>query len=251
MMRNVLVAQNTKFSKFITLVIMVLVDCVLYIDSGLSASFENIRDVIGFTIFASIANNLLFNHTSFKYGMKGIILYRFITVLYTHIIPYIPNVHVYLRAILRVLEYTFAKNKNTVAIEDKRKGIISKAILTVFMIAIAMLVSCEFKYGAMVIVTGSMADSINVGDAIVFEAYEGQKVEVGQVLIFNKNNLRTVHRVVDVKQVNSETRYITKGDANEEVDDGYITKDEILGLVNFRVPKVGYPSIWFRDIISK
>ena len=259
--RNILLAQNTKLTKSITFIIMVLIDLIVYANMYNIKTYEAFREMIGFTLFASIACNLLYNYISIRYGIYGNIIYRLITVLYVYIIPYIPNMFMFFRAILRmiypyivyqVLEYTFATKKMVIALEDKRKNIISKVILGVLAIALAMLISCEFKYGVLVIGSGSMTGSINIGDAIIFEQYnEKEKIEEGQVIIFKKENLQIVHRVIDVKNINGQTRYTTKGDANQEVDEEYITNEDIIGVCKFRIAYIGYPSIWIRDIFSK
>ena len=244
----------------LTFIIMIVIDLTIYINIYTINGYDDIIEVIGFTLFASIACNLLYNYVSNRYGIKGNIIYRLITVLYVYIIPYIPNVYVFFRAILRmiypyiiyqVLEYTFAKNNMIVAVEDKRKNIISKVIFMIITVLLAMLISCQFKYGILVIGSGSMTGSINKGDAVVFEQYNGQeKIEIGQVIIFNQENINIVHRVVDIKKVNGEIRYTTKGDANDEIDDGYITNEDIVGISKFRIAYIGYPSIWIRDIFS-
>lgn len=259
-MRNVLLAQNTKFTKTITFIIMVMIDLIIYTDIYSMNTFEKIVEVVGFTFFASVACNLLYNYISSRYGIKGNIIYRLITVLYVYIIPYIPNVYIFFRSILRmaypyiiyqVLEYTFSKNSIVVAMEDKRKNIISKIVLGITTIIVAMLISCQFKYGILVIGSGSMTGAINKGDAVLFEKHnEQEEIEIGQVIIFNKDELQIVHRVVDIKKVNGETRYTTKGDANEKNDEGYITGEDIEGVCKFRIPYIGYPSIWVRDIFE-
>lgn len=259
-MRNILLVQNTKFTQVITFIIMVLIDLVIYTNIYNLNSYDEIIEMIGFTLFASISCNLLYNYISNRYGIIGNIIYRLITVLYVYLIPYIPNVYVFFRAILRmiypyiiyqVIEYTFAKNNMIVAMEDKRKNLISKMVLGFLTIIVAMLISCQFKYGILVIGSGSMTGTINKGDAIFFEQYDkNENIEIGQVIIFNKDNLQIVHRVVDIKQVNGEIRYITKGDANQENDDGYITTKDITGICKFRIAYIGYPSIWVRDIFS-
>lgn len=260
--RNRLFVQNTKFTKLITFIIMVLIDLMLYTNIYTISGYDDIVDVIGFTLFASIACNLLYNYISNRYGIKGNIIYRLLTILYVYIIPYIPNVYVFFRAILRmiypyiiyqVLSYTFETNKQTIAIEDKRKSIIVKIILGIVTIIIAMLISCQFKYGILVIGSGSMTGTINKGDAIVFKQYDGkEKISEGQIIIFNnENNTKIVHRVIEVTQVNGETRYTTKGDINDNPDDGYITKNNIIGTSIFKVKYVGFPTIWIRDIFSK
>lgn len=258
--RNKLLAQNTKFTQIVTFFIMVLIDLIIYTNIYTISGYEDIIEVIGFTLFASIACNLLYNYISNRYGINGNIIYRLITVLYVYIIPYIPNVYVFFRAILRiiypyiiyqVLKYTFEADKQIIAVQDKRKSIIFKIILAIVSIIMAMLISCQFKYGILIIGSGSMTGAINKGDAIFFEQYnKNKKIEEGQVIIFNKKDIRIVHRVVDIKNVNGETRYTTKGDANPENDEGYITDEDITGICKFKITYIGYPTIWIRDILS-
>ena len=65
-----------------------------------------------------------------------------------------------------------------------------------------MLISCNFRYGMLVIGSESMTGEINKGDAVVFEAYEKQKIHEGNVIIFEDGDRRVVHLVVDIKLVN-------------------------------------------------
>ena len=71
--------------------------------------------------------------------------------------------------------------------------------------------------------------------------------EFGFILI-PKDNKKVIHRVVDIISVNSNVRYYTKGDANDNNDEGYITSNEIKGLYKFKIKYIGYPTIWIRDI---
>lgn len=258
--RNIFLEQNAKYTQLITVIIMVLIDVIIYANIYSLNTFDKIIEMIGFTLFASISCNLLYNYISNRYGIIGNIIYRLITVLYVYFIPYIPNVYIFFRSILRmiypyiiyqVLEYTFGKNNMIVAMEDKRKNIISKVLLGVLTVIIAMLISCQFKYGILVIGSGSMTGAINKGDAIFFEQYDKkQELKIGEIVIFDKDKLNIVHRVVDVKKVNGEIRYITKGDSNQEIDEGYITAKDITGIYKFRIIYMGYPSLWVRDIFS-
>ena len=119
------------------------------------------------------------------------------------------------------------------------------------MISIAMLISNQFRFGMLVIATESMTGEINKGDVIIFERYEDQKVEIGDVIVFEKDDLRVVHRIVDVERVNGINRYYTKGDANDSWDAGYVLDANIVGVTNLKVPFVGYPTIWARDLFSQ
>ena len=187
-------------------------------------------------------------------------MYRLITVLYVYLIPIIPNVYIYFRAFLRmiypyilylILEHTYSKTDFVVSYHDRRQNLIGITTLLIVMTSITMLISCRFKYGILVIGSESMTGSINKGDAIVFETYDNQQIKEGQVIIFEKNDLNLVHRVIDIKNVNGELRYYTKGDANKEMDAGYITNDDILGISKFRIMYIGHPTIWVRELFNR
>ena len=118
------------------------------------------------------------------------------------------------------------------------------------MTSLIMLISCKFQYGAVVVATESMTGEINRGDAIIYEEYDDEIINEGDVLVFNKGNIKVVHRVIKIENVNNEVRYYTKGDANESPDAGYITKSNIIGKVELKVSYVGYPTVWLRNIFS-
>jgi signal peptidase len=96
-----------------------------------------------------------------------------------------------------------------------------------------------------------MTGEINKGDAIIYEEYDDQYIKEQDVIVFLKNDNRIVHRVVLMERINGETRYYTKGDANDDWDTGYITDADIEGVVLFKIPYVGYTSIWLRDVFKK
>ena len=95
-----------------------------------------------------------------------------------------------------------------------------------------------------------MTGTINMGDAVIFEKYNEQTIKKGQVIIFDYNGIETVHRVIEIKKVNGEYRYYTKGDANKIQDGGYILEDKIYGLVKLKIKYIGYPTLWLRKLFS-
>lgn len=240
---------------------MVLIDLIVYANVEQMTNYETFIEVIGFTLFASISCNLMYNYVSIRYTALPIIIYRLITMLYSYFIPYIPNVYMFFRSILRtiypyiiyqLLEMTFSTRKKAVAYTSKKKAILAKILICIVMVLMAMLVSCQFKYGMMIIGSGSMTGTINKGDGMIYVQYDGkQEIEEGQIVLFgDKEGRQVIHRVIEVKNVNGQMRYITKGDANQDIDDGYITKNEVIGFYKFRIQYIGYPSLWLRDIFT-
>ena len=118
------------------------------------------------------------------------------------------------------------------------------------MLGTVMLISNQFRYGALVIATPSMSGELNVGDIAIFEQYDDPTIVEGQVIVFEKDGAVVVHRVVDIQTINGRTRYYTKGDANEDLDAGFLYKTDIVGHVNYKIPYLGYPTLWFRSLFA-
>ena len=76
------------------------------------------------------------------------------------------------------------------------------------------------------VVRPAEAEEIAVGDIITYrEPGEGAKL--------------TTHRVVEVEDENG-LQFITKGDANEVVDQGPVPAENLVGKVVFAIPYAGY-----------
>ena len=60
--RNIFLAQNTKYTKTITFIIMVLIDLIIYIDIYEMNTFDEFIEATSFIFMASISCNLLYNY---------------------------------------------------------------------------------------------------------------------------------------------------------------------------------------------
>ena len=101
--RKKLLINDTLMSKTLVVIITTLIDVLLYINLYNSKSLESFLVLIGFITFASISSNMLYTYLCTRYGIKPIIAYKLITILYTYIIPIEPNVYVYFRTFVRML----------------------------------------------------------------------------------------------------------------------------------------------------
>jgi signal peptidase I len=174
-------------------------------------------------------------------------------------IPIIPDVYVFFRSVFRiiypyviylVLDYSFKKRNVAMEYSDSKKRIISLGITTVIISLIVMLISCKFRYGVIVVGSGSMTGALNVGDVVIFESYKTQKINKDDVIIFNRDDVKYIHRVVKISLTNGEYRYYTKGDANLELDEGFVTKNDMVGVSKLRIKYIGYPSILLRNMFD-
>ena len=246
-------------SPILTFIAMIIIDILVYAEVYNLAKLDDFLTVLGFVFFASLSCNLLYNYITNRHGVKGIMIYRMATVLFVYIIPITPNVYIFFRSFLRMLypyiiyvifEKLFRKEKITTAKTEQRREFIGNTVFITLAALLVMLISCQFKYGIIVVGSESMTGALNKGDAVIFEKYKNQPIENGQVIIFKYNDIQTIHRVVEIQKVNGEIRYYTKGDANARNDNEYRTDKDIYALVNLRVKYIGYPTLWVRELFS-
>jgi signal peptidase len=258
--RRVLCAQEDKLSSAVCYLICVISEIIALNTSARFSSFNSIMNFAGIVVLPSIISNLVYNFFSKRYGAIPNIAMRLIISLYPYIIPRIPALDVSIQAIASlifpIVVYGFVsalyERKRQYALKQKTKYWYAVPVLmSIVMISIVMLISCQFRFGAIVIGSESMTGELNKGDITIYEQRTDQIISQGQVIVFNKDKTQVIHRVVKIERVNGVTRYYTKGDANKENDIGYITDSNIVGLAKVSVPYLGYPTIWLRSLIDK
>ena len=258
--RNVILAQGSKLASVMMFVIGVSSE--LLLAGGLAGQMDHSRfmDIMAMALMPAISANLLYHYLSRRYGVWPVAAYRLIISLYAYLIPVssaIPDsIIAFANLLLPLAIYFFVdilyEKKKKRALE-KNKGwwqYVAMGISLVLMTSIMMLVSCQFRFGVLIIATESMTGSINKGDAVVYEKYDGHIISEGDVIIFDKDGRTTVHRVVEIERIDGKTRYYTKGDANDSNDVGYITDENIEAVTKFKIAYLGYPSLWLRDVFK-
>lgn len=258
--RYVFLAQDNKQVKYISFVLFVLIDYVMMYNIYSFTSLNATMDIIGLLIFPSITLNFLCHYLSENYGYWPGIIYRLIMNLYIYLIPVAPLMPDSLDAlsklfypliILWFIKLLYQQKKSAVNLKSVRFANISFAIIMIFMVCLVMIVSNKFRFGSIVIATPSMEGEINVGDMIIYERIDSDDVvSVGQVIVYEKDDIIIVHRVDEVEYIDGVLRYYTKGDANENRDSGYITRDNIIGITDFKVAYVGYPTLWLLELFE-
>ncbi|MBE6558855.1 MAG: signal peptidase I [Ruminococcaceae bacterium] len=256
--RVVFLAQKSRFAAATSFVICLATDLLLAGGFQSVAGFNDFMDLVGLAGLSAVTGNILYHYLAKRYGALPGMLLRLMLALYTVIIPSVPLVPDALKAmgglLFPLLVYLFVNmlyEKKRVT--HRKTGVLSYifgGVVVILMISIVMMISCQFKYGILVVGSGSMTGELNVGDAAVFEQYRGQVIQEGDVIVFRSGSTRVIHRVVDINNVGGELRYVTKGDANEDPDIGYRTTSDIVGLVDYKVAYIGYPSIWIRNLFK-
>jgi len=93
-----------------------------------------------------------------------------------------------------------------------------------------------------VVLSGSMSPAFEAGGLVVVRPAEAEEIVVGDIITYwepGEGAKLTTHRVVEVEDENG-LQFITKGDANEVVDQEPVPAENLVGKVVFAIPYAGY-----------
>lgn len=92
-----------------------------------------------------------------------------------------------------------------------------------------------------IVQSGSMEPAIKMGGIVMVKPTD--EYEIGDVISFGemtRTKAPITHRIYDIKVIEGESYYITKGDVNNAPDQREISKREVVGKVLFSIPYLGY-----------
>lgn len=106
-----------------------------------------------------------------------------------------------------------------------------------------------FGYRSLTVLSGSMEPALHVGDVVVVSEISPLDVKIGDVVSFRDpaDSTRLItHRVRSIQRSGSYVEFVTKGDANTSVEHWKVTPDATIGLVHYRVWRIGYALFYIR-----
>ncbi|MCM1284970.1 MAG: signal peptidase I [Acetobacter sp.] len=88
--------------------------------------------------------------------------------------------------------------------------------------------------------SGTAADHIEVGDLVLIDKVDTQDLKEGDIIAFKDKNIIVTHRIKSIeKDENGKLLFTTKGDANNVEDANSVTADNVVGIYEQRIPKLG------------
>lgn len=255
--RQIFAVKQTRKNIIIVTIALVLAEVATCLTQYRVITLDETLILIGYIFLPAISTNILCNYIVKRYGLIPNMCYRIITSIYIYIFSILPNIYMFFQSVYRIIfpyliyiivDKYFEKNKFEKIAKKQKMNLTLFSICAILAIGFVMLISCKFKYGILVVGSSSMAGTINKGDAVVFEQYTNQQLEKGQIIVFIKDNIKTIHCIENIQIKNNETIYYTKGTNNMQQDEGYRTNSDIIGIVKFKIIAIGWPTIWFNDL---
>ena len=125
---------------------------------------------------------------------------------------------------------------------------ISTAIVIIAVVLSILFVGVRLLgYRPFAILSPSMTPEYRVGDLIYVKGEEFENIGVGDVItcVVDDNLTTVTHRVVRVDA--EEKCFFTKGDANDSEDTAPRYYENVVGVVKFSIPFIGYISMFFAN----
>ncbi len=206
-------------------------------------------------LFYNVILNYLCYHLGFKFNCICRVGYEFFLLL----IPIFPNINIFYVILFVLISMIFFYNSissdfNFVKIKIEHNNfyrncsVISSVLLMIILIFTIILVSGKAEFYMIGIGSNSMNPAIKKGDAIVVRKIKNDSfLKIGDIIVYNYENSKIVHRIHAIEFNNDEVKYITKGDNNQKEDELKLAISDIEGIVSFKVPYIAYPAITLKE----
>lgn len=133
----------------------------------------------------------------------------------------------------------FLKNRDP---QVNRIGRTAAVLLLILIVSGSLftIISPFFGWRTEVVISGSMEPAIRTGSIVIVRPVMPAAIQTGDIIMFFSPDRKslTTHRVVGVES-ESGLRFITRGDANKNVDMNAVEPGQVVGTVVHSIPYLG------------
>ena len=271
--RSYLIKKGTtkrkKLTLNISLVALLFFIISIQLNEFLTLDSQNLAPIakfIGETIIPLFAISLLASYLSYLGGALTSIGYLGIIQAFHWFSPILPNLEWGIAALIGTLvpAVGFLIIANSMQIRKKtpfgktKKRKKENLALSWTAVAAICLVIVFFSIGFFgaqptVIYSGSMKESLDIGDIVLVSKIPTDEIKVGDIIQYQTSDmyLPVIHRVYDIYKENNSLYFVTKGDANNLPDSDPVFQENVFGKVIYKIPKIGWITIIFKDMLNK
>ena len=210
-----------------------------------------------------LAENLLASMLAYLAGAKASIAYRGLLALFWWFCPILPDLPWALKGLIgSVVPVIGMVVANSLYAEEAATGKRSKKAREEsfpagwLVTAIASVVIIWFGVGLFpfqpsVIISGSMRPLLDIGDIVIVAKVPAEVIQLGDVIQYRRSaEMNIMHRVIKVTTAGGTKYFITKGDANDSADADPVNPQNVVGKIVLTVPKLGWVSIFVKNLFT-
>lgn len=230
----------------------------------LGLNFEDFFKYFSSTVIPNIANSILLIYISKNCGYYGNLFYMVPLNMIRIILPILPDYDWFFTAVsglmLTTITYIFVKNVNDKVVEVRERKYLKKystlklTVALIPCIILILFVSGILKYRPVGIISNSMKPLISRGDAVIVEKVDNKNIKTIKnydIILYMLGDITVAHRIINIEEHNDGTRlFTTMGDNNKAADPQKVKADQIIGKVKFKIPFIGYPSVYLKELFN-
>ena len=250
--------NNTKINIIIITILFIIINTdinhLINIIGEPQETFKYISSNIIPNVMYGIVGTYIIKNSS----LKSNLLLQLIPIILIYIIPISPNLDWYVYGVFHtvylLLTYTYLKyeiEKREKTEEKAKRDIISLIPTTSIFIILILFVLGIFTYVPIGVMSNSMKPYFERGDIIIYKKVKNiNNIKINDVICYQLDNIKVMHRVVKIEEKNNKKYFTTKGDNLLSNDPLKVKEEQIIGTIIFPIPKLGYPSVWLYELLN-
>ena len=124
------------------------------------------------------------------------------------------------------------------------KKIFLSTLYVLLLLYLIIFIPIIWGYKPLVIISGSMEPILKVGGILYYKEIDKNDYKINDIVVFKSTKYLISHRIVEI----TDNGFITKGDANKNIDSNKVQFNKALGIgTNWSIPYIGY----YADFIYK
>ena len=206
------------------------------------------------TVLPALAENMLASLLALLGGPLAAIAYRGMLQAFWWFSPILPNLPWAFKGLIGtavpvvglVVANTLrtSRPRHRQARREREGSLAGWIVTTVIAVAIIWFAVGLFPVQPTTVISGSMRPTLDVGDVVIIAKVSADTIKPGDIIQFREaEGITTVHRVIEIQEIEGNTVFITQGDANRRPDANPVLPANVVGKVIFNIPKVGWAAI--------
>ena len=210
------------------------------------------------TVLPVLAENMLASFLALLGGPLAAIAYRGILQAFWWFCPILPNLPWAFKGLIGVvvpivglvvantLRASHPRQRH--ARREREGSLAGWVVTTIIAVAIIWFAVGLFPVHPTTVISGSMRPTLDVGDVVIIAKVPADSVKPGDIIQFREaEGITTVHRVVEIQEIEGNMVFVTQGDDNSKPDSDPVLADNVVGKVVFNIPKVGWAAIAVKE----
>ena len=210
------------------------------------------------TVLPTLAESMLASFLALLGGPLAAIAYRGILQAFWWFCPILPDLAWVFRGLIGVVvpivglavanSLRASRRRPGQARQEKEGSLAGWIVTTVVAVAIIWFAVGLFPMQPTTIISGSMRPTLEVGDVVIIAKVSPDVIKPGDIIQFREaEGVTTVHRVVEIQEIEGERVFVTQGDANSEPDANPVLPGNVVGKAVFDIPKIGWAAIAVKE----